>query len=82
MNEFKWIICLKMDGTLFAAKQMTLIMAKITIKFLAAHIEDDEVDLFIKKMEEILKRFAGQAFHFRYDIEKPQFDEEFKGRKP
>ena len=51
-------------------------MAKITIKFLAVHIEDDEVDLFIKKMDEILKRFAGQAFHFRYDVEKPHFDEE------
>jgi hypothetical protein len=56
-------------------------MAKITIKFLAVHIEDDEVDLFIKKMDEILKRFAGQAFHFRYDVEKPHFDEDVKRLK-
>ena len=53
---------------------MVLAMAKITIKFLAIHVEDDEVDLFIKKMDEILKKFAGQAFHFRYDIEKSHSD--------
>jgi len=75
-------MCFEINGTLFAPKQMTLIMAKITIKFLAVHIEDDEVDLFIKKMEEILKRFAGQAFHFRYDVEKPHFDEDAKRLKP
>jgi hypothetical protein len=57
-------------------------MARITIKFLAIYIEDDEVDLFIKKMEEILKRFAGQAFHFRYDVEKTHFDADSKRPKP
>ena len=49
-------------------------MAKIIIKYLGIHIEDDQVDLFIKEMEEILKRFAGHAYHFRYDVERPQFD--------
>jgi hypothetical protein len=53
-------------------------MARITIKFLAVHVEDDQVDLFIKKMDEVLKRFAGQAFHFRYDVEKPHSDGDTK----
>jgi hypothetical protein len=64
----------KMDGTLFAAKQSALKMAKINIKYLGVHVEDDQVDLFIKEMEEILKRFAGQAYHFCYDVERPYFD--------
>jgi hypothetical protein len=25
-------------------------------------------------MEEIMKRFAGHAYHFRYDVERPHFD--------
>jgi hypothetical protein len=49
-------------------------MAKIIIKYLGIHVEDDRVDLFIKEMEEILKRFAGHAYHFRYHVERPQFD--------
>jgi len=64
----------KMDGTLFAAKQSVLKMAKIVIKYLGVHVEDDEVDPFIRKMEEILKRFAGQAYHFRYDVGRSSFD--------
>ena len=63
-----------MDGTLFAAKWVALTMAKITIKFLAAHIEDDQVELFIKKIDEVLKRFAGNAYNFRYDVEDLHFD--------
>jgi hypothetical protein len=68
----------KMDGTLFAVKYMAFTMAKITIKFLAAHIEDDEVDLFIKKIDEVLRRFAGNAYNFRYDVEELHFDGDTK----
>ncbi|MGB7574185.1 MAG: hypothetical protein WBN53_10080 [Thermodesulfobacteriota bacterium] len=49
-------------------------MAKVIIKYLGIHVEDDQVDLFIEEMEEILKRFAGHAYHFRYHVERPQFD--------
>lgn len=49
----------KMDGTLFAAKQPALKMARIKIKYLGVHVEDDQIGLLIKAMEEILKRFAG-----------------------
>lgn len=49
-------------------------MAKIIIKYLGIHVEDDRVDLFIEKMEEVLKRFSGQVYHFRYHVERPQFD--------
>jgi len=49
----------KMDGTLFAAKQSALKMARIKIKYLGVHVEDDQIGLLIKAMEEILKRFAG-----------------------
>ncbi|MGO8988126.1 MAG: hypothetical protein ACLQGU_21485 [bacterium] len=48
-----------MDGTLFAAKQSALKMARIKIKYLGVHVEDDQIGLLIKAMEEILKRFAG-----------------------
>ena len=53
-------------------------MSKITIKFLAAHIEDDQVELFIKKIDEVLKRFSGNAYHFRYDVEELHLDGETK----
>ena len=56
-------------------------MAKITIKFLVAHIEDDQVDLFIKKIDEVLKRFAGNAYNFRYDVEELHFDGDTKRLK-
>lgn len=51
-------------------------MAKIIIKYLGIHVEDDQVDLFVEKMEEVLKKFAGQAYHFGYHVERPQFDGE------
>ncbi len=41
-------------------------MAKIVFKFFEANAEDDEGSLFLKKMEEVLKKFAGEAYHFRY----------------
>lgn len=46
-------------------------MAKIVFKFLEANVEDDEVSPFLKKMEEVLKKFAGEAYHFRYSLEEP-----------
>jgi len=60
---------------------MALTMAKITIKFLAAHIEDDQVELFIKKIDEVLRRFAGNAYNFRYDVEELYFDRDTKRLK-
>jgi len=44
-------------------------MAKIVFKFFEANVEDDEVSSFLKKMEEVLKKFAGEAYHFRYSLE-------------
>jgi len=46
-------------------------MAKIIFKFFEANVEDDEVSSFLKKMEEVLKKFAGEAYHFRYYVEVP-----------
>jgi hypothetical protein len=54
---------------------------KITIKFLAVHIEDEQVDLFIKKIDEVLKRFAGDAYNFRYDVEELHFESNTKRLK-
>ena len=46
-------------------------MAKIIFKFFEANVEDDGVSSFLKKMEEVLKKFAGEAYHFRYYVEVP-----------
>ena len=45
-------------------------MAKVTVKFLTAYIGDNQVEAFLKKMEEILKDFSGNAYHFRYEVER------------
>ena len=45
-------------------------MAKVTVKFLTAYIGDNQVEIFLKKMEEILKDFSGDAYHFRYEVER------------
>ena len=63
-----------MDGRLFAVEKPGFTMAKVIIKYLGIHVEDDQVDLFIEEVEEILKRFVGHAYHFRYQVERPQFD--------
>ncbi len=44
-------------------------MAKVTIKFLTVHIADNQVEIFLKKMEEVLKDFSGNAYNFRYEVE-------------
>ena len=44
-------------------------VAKIVFKFLEVSLSDGDVDSFIKKMEEVLKGFAGEAYHFRYYLE-------------
>lgn len=44
-------------------------MARVIIKFLAVHIEDDQVEPFLRKVEEVLKNFAGSAYNFRYEVE-------------
>ena len=36
-------------------------MAKIVFNFFEAHMEDDEVSPFLKKIEEVLKKFAREA---------------------
>ncbi len=46
-------------------------MAKIVFKFFEANVEDDEVSPFLKKIEEVLKRFSGDAYHFRYLLDEP-----------
>jgi hypothetical protein len=45
------------------------LMAKVIFKFFEVNLNSKDIDLFIEKMEEVLKRFAGEAYHFRYDIE-------------
>jgi hypothetical protein len=32
-------------------------------------VEDTDVDPFIKEMEEVLNKFAGGAYHFRYYLD-------------
>ncbi len=44
-------------------------MAKVSIKFLTAYVADHQVEIFLKKMEEVLKDFSGNAYHFRYEVE-------------
>lgn len=46
-------------------------MAKIVFKFFEVIVKDDDIVTFVNKMEEILKEFAGGAYHFRYYIEEP-----------
>jgi len=44
-------------------------MAKVTVKFLTVYIGDNQVETFLKKIEEILQDFSGDAYHFRYEVE-------------
>lgn len=44
-------------------------MARVTIKFITLHLEDDQVESFLKKLEQILKDFSGSAYNFRYEVE-------------
>jgi hypothetical protein len=46
-------------------------MAKVVFRFFEVIVKDDDVVTFVKKMEEVLKIFAGGAYHFRYYIEEP-----------
>ena len=46
-------------------------MAKIVFTFFEVNLEDAEVASFIKKLKEVLNRFAGEAYHFRYRLEEP-----------
>ena len=43
--------------------------AKIVFKFFQVNVPDEDVDLFLKQMEKVLMDFAGDAYHFRYEIE-------------
>ena len=46
-------------------------MAKIVFTFFEVFLKDDDVVAFVTKMEEVLKKFAGGAYHFRYFEESP-----------
>jgi len=46
-------------------------MAKVVFRFFEVNVEDDNALPFVKKIEEVLKDFAGEAYHFRYYIEEP-----------
>ena len=46
-------------------------MAKVVFRFFEVIVKDDDVINFVQKMEEVLKKFAGGAYHFRYYIEGP-----------
>lgn len=44
-------------------------MARVTIKFITLHLEDGQVECFLKELEQILKDFSGSAYNFRYEVE-------------
>lgn len=44
-------------------------MSKIIFRFFEVNVEDQDALPFLKKIEEVLKSFAGEAYHFRYYIE-------------
>jgi hypothetical protein len=46
-----------------------MVTAKIVFKFFQANVPDEDVELFLKEMEKVLMDFAGDAYHFRYEIE-------------
>lgn len=46
-------------------------MAKVVFRFFEVIVKDDDVATFLKKIEDVLKKFAGSAYHFRYYIEEP-----------
>ena len=46
-------------------------MAKVVFRFFEVIVKDDDVVAFVKKMEEVLRKFAEGAYHFRYYIEEP-----------
>ncbi len=54
-------------------------MAKVTVKFLAVDVDDEQLEAFLKNMEEVLKRFAGNAYNFRYDVESASLKRTVKG---
>ncbi len=46
-------------------------MAKVVFKFFEVYVKEDDVIPFIKNMDKLLKKFAGEAYHFRYHLEDP-----------
>ena len=44
-------------------------MAKIVFKFFEVIVKDDDVVPFVKEMEEVLKKFAGEGYLFRYYLD-------------
>jgi hypothetical protein len=49
-------------------------MIKVKFTFLEAMVPSEKVDSFIKKIEGVLKQFAGESYHFRYLIDEPTRD--------
>jgi len=48
------------------------VMATVVFNFFKVNVKDDSVLPFIKKIEQILKVFSGEAYHFRYSLEEPE----------
>ena len=46
-------------------------MAKIVFTFFEVFLKDNDTANFVQKMEEVLKKFSGGAYHFRYIEESP-----------
>ncbi len=56
-------------------------MAKVIFTFFEADVQEDDVIPFIKKMEEVMKKFAGEAYHFRYCLEERPDTAELRTQK-
>ncbi len=46
-------------------------MPKVVFTFFEVFLKENETDNFVRKMEEVLKKFSGGAYHFRYIEESP-----------
>ncbi len=44
-------------------------MANVIFKFFQVNVPDEEVEPFLGQIEKISREFAGDAYHFRYELE-------------
>jgi hypothetical protein len=47
----------------------------VVFNFFQASVSEQDIGSFIKKIDEVLREFAGDAYHFRYEV-----DQSFPGR--